>query len=72
MTKKLMKRAENLPVGATIKVGPGKFAKVIAQSTVGEVDFELLGRRYQGRNVTIHTNKGDILTTLPCHVEIVD
>jgi hypothetical protein len=71
MSERLIKRAEDLPVGATIKLD-GKVARVVAPSTVAQNDFELAGRRYRGRTVTIHTNKADVLTSLPCNVEIVD
>jgi hypothetical protein len=68
----MRKKAENVPVGSTILTGRGKAARVTKPSTVTQNDFTVLGRRYQGQTVTVHTNKGDILTTLPCDVEVVD
>jgi hypothetical protein len=70
---KLWKRAEDLPVGATIKVGPGRYETVVAPSTVSE-HVQTFGRSAGQKftDVTIHTSEHDILTSLPCRVEIVD
>jgi hypothetical protein len=67
------KRAEDLPVGASIKVGPGRYETVVAPSTVKtrvQTFGPSAGEKFT--DVTIHTSEHDILTGLPCDVEIVD
>jgi hypothetical protein len=66
------KEASDLPVGATIKVGPGRYEKVVAPTTVKEhtTTWPVAGEKF--KTVTVHTDKSDILTTHPWNVEIVD